>query len=194
MNCNIIQDLLPLYIDEICSPETKAAVEEHLKTCPVCKKTYEAMVRDVPEQLRPVDGVPEKTVYLRIRRQMGTLLLCAILFIAFLSISFGVVNEIGDHSWQPGLFAVVFVVPCTAFLLSMGSVIVMSRISYRPWFSWVSAGITLVSCIAGEIYALIYYSAQTDKAALIPYCAVIVLIFTVLSFFISRIYSAFCRR
>jgi predicted anti-sigma-YlaC factor YlaD len=194
MTCAIIQDLLPLYIDQICSPETKAAVEEHLKTCPECRRIHEAMIREFPAATTPSQPVPEKSIYLRIRRQLGNLLLCAILFIAFLSISFGLVNEIGDHGWQPGLFAVVFVVPCTAFLLSMVSVIIMTRISYRPWFCWISAGITLAACIAGEIYALNHYSAQTEAATLIPYCGVIVLIFTVLSFFIARLYSSFCRR
>ena len=194
MNCNIIQDLLPLYIDEICSPETKAAVEEHLKTCPSCKKIHEAMIRDVPAPIETPKAVPEKAIYLRIRRQLGNLLLCAILFIAFLALSFGMIYEIGDHNWQPGIFAVVFVVPCTAFLLSMGSVIVMTRISYRPWFCWISAAITFAACVCGEIYALYHYSVQTEATLLIPYCAVIALIFTGLSFFISRLYSSFCRK
>ena len=35
--CEIIQDLLPLYKDEICGKETKAFVEEHLNECEECK-------------------------------------------------------------------------------------------------------------------------------------------------------------
>ena len=34
MNCGIILDLLPLYHDGVCSPESRAEVEAHLKTCP----------------------------------------------------------------------------------------------------------------------------------------------------------------
>lgn len=41
--CGIIRDMLPLYIDEACSPETKAAVEDHLPQCPRCKQCYETM-------------------------------------------------------------------------------------------------------------------------------------------------------
>ena len=37
MNCGIIQDLLPLYHDGVCSPESRTEVEEHLKTCPDCR-------------------------------------------------------------------------------------------------------------------------------------------------------------
>uniref|UniRef100_UPI0040570FCA zf-HC2 domain-containing protein n=1 Tax=Acetatifactor sp. TaxID=1872090 RepID=UPI0040570FCA len=36
-NCDIIQDLLPLYQDAICSENSKHIVEEHLIECPSCK-------------------------------------------------------------------------------------------------------------------------------------------------------------
>lgn len=38
MNCDIIQDLIPSYVDEICSKATKACVDEHLKSCESCKR------------------------------------------------------------------------------------------------------------------------------------------------------------
>jgi len=42
-NCNIIYDLLPLYIDGICSEESKSLVDEHLLECQNCSKKYTAM-------------------------------------------------------------------------------------------------------------------------------------------------------
>ena len=36
ISCHVIQDLLPLYCDQVCSRESQALVEEHLKTCPQC--------------------------------------------------------------------------------------------------------------------------------------------------------------
>ncbi len=36
--CEVIQDLLPLYKDEVCSDESKKIVEEHLKECNECSK------------------------------------------------------------------------------------------------------------------------------------------------------------
>lgn len=39
----MIADLLPLYIDDVCSPSSRKAVEEHLSECPPCKKLYEDM-------------------------------------------------------------------------------------------------------------------------------------------------------
>ncbi len=40
-NCNIIRDLLPLYVDDACSEETKAMIAEHLTSCESCRKEYE---------------------------------------------------------------------------------------------------------------------------------------------------------
>lgn len=41
--CGVVEDLLPLYIDELCREETKALVAEHLENCPVCRSKWEAM-------------------------------------------------------------------------------------------------------------------------------------------------------
>jgi len=43
MNCYLIRDLLPLYIEGDCSPETNRAVQEHLNRCKECKSDYELM-------------------------------------------------------------------------------------------------------------------------------------------------------
>ena len=42
-NCDMIADLLPLYIDDACSPSSKQAVEEHLSECAPCRKLCEDM-------------------------------------------------------------------------------------------------------------------------------------------------------
>lgn len=41
--CGIIKDLLPLYIDDVCTPESKEAIESHLTECKTCQNFYEAM-------------------------------------------------------------------------------------------------------------------------------------------------------
>ncbi len=37
MDCEIIQDLIPSYVDEICSEATRECVEEHIAECECCK-------------------------------------------------------------------------------------------------------------------------------------------------------------
>ena len=38
--CSVIQDLLPLYHDSVCSPESCALIEEHLKDCEACQEEF----------------------------------------------------------------------------------------------------------------------------------------------------------
>ena len=58
MKCKIICDLLPMYIDEVCSDETKELVEEHLKACPECRREYEQMKADI--SLNEAEDLDEK--------------------------------------------------------------------------------------------------------------------------------------
>lgn len=37
MNCDVIRDLIPSYVDEVCSQATKECVEEHLESCGECR-------------------------------------------------------------------------------------------------------------------------------------------------------------
>ena len=41
--CGMIQDLLPLYHDGVCTQESRAAVEEHLAGCASCRSYYERL-------------------------------------------------------------------------------------------------------------------------------------------------------
>lgn len=41
--CDLIQDLLPLYLDDICSEDSKKDIEKHLSECSDCKQFYAAM-------------------------------------------------------------------------------------------------------------------------------------------------------
>lgn len=41
--CDIVQDLLPLYHDSVCSVKSRKLIEEHLKTCENCRKMLVAL-------------------------------------------------------------------------------------------------------------------------------------------------------
>lgn len=43
INCSIITDILPLYIDDVVSIETKVLVAEHISHCESCKKELEKL-------------------------------------------------------------------------------------------------------------------------------------------------------
>lgn len=46
--CNVIKDLLPSYIDGVCSEKTNTDIEEHLKECASCRTLYDSMKEDLP--------------------------------------------------------------------------------------------------------------------------------------------------
>lgn len=43
ISCDIIRDILPLYVDQVVSEDTKELVEEHLQECEECAREAEAM-------------------------------------------------------------------------------------------------------------------------------------------------------
>lgn len=47
IKCTIIQDVLPLYVDEVVSSDTKEMVDEHLLHCEKCQKEYDAMKQEL---------------------------------------------------------------------------------------------------------------------------------------------------
>ena len=55
LDCPIVRDLLPLYIDQVVSPETAQAVEDHLEGCPDCRREYESLTADLPVLAEEMD-------------------------------------------------------------------------------------------------------------------------------------------
>lgn len=45
-NCEIVKDLLPMYIDGLCSETSNKLVEQHLSTCTHCQQIYEQMLNE----------------------------------------------------------------------------------------------------------------------------------------------------
>ena len=51
--CHMIQDLLPLYLDGVCSEESKEIIEQHLSTCPTCQKYYAVICESEESTIMP---------------------------------------------------------------------------------------------------------------------------------------------
>lgn len=50
ISCDVVQDLLPLYIEEIASRESVKLVEEHLQKCEDCSAQYEQMKKETAQK------------------------------------------------------------------------------------------------------------------------------------------------
>lgn len=55
--CEIVQDVLPLYVDSACSASSTAMIEEHLDNCPKCKSLYEKLCSDSGEEILKAEMV-----------------------------------------------------------------------------------------------------------------------------------------
>ena len=82
LNCEIVHDLLPLYLDQLTAPGTTAAVEEHLAGCAHCRAAKAAMaeVEDTPavqENQKEVDYL--KQVRRRGRSRVLLAVVCTVL-------------------------------------------------------------------------------------------------------------------
>ena len=58
LDCCLVKDLLPLYIDNVLSPQSKQLVQEHLEQCESCRAEYESLRQ--PIQLPTAPDVQEE--------------------------------------------------------------------------------------------------------------------------------------
>lgn len=52
LKCNLVEDLMPLYIDDLVSDDTKKDIEEHLSKCEACRSMCEELKRDINSDIR----------------------------------------------------------------------------------------------------------------------------------------------
>lgn len=86
--CSVIQDLLPLYIDGVCSQESRKLVEAHLAECTVCGQILEEMKSTAPAANRQTDlraAEVLKQIKKRINSRVARILLAAGLAAAVVS-------------------------------------------------------------------------------------------------------------
>lgn len=92
--CSIVRDLLPLYIEDMVSPETANYVSAHLAECAECRAELEAMKGGADlgeiEKNKPADineAKPFKRIMKRMNRQFYMLSYSLIIFFIFLGFS-----------------------------------------------------------------------------------------------------------
>lgn len=68
INCNIINDLLPLYVDEVVSDDTKVLVENHLANCESCREKAEKMADSIKMPVSEKVTSAEKNIIKKAKR------------------------------------------------------------------------------------------------------------------------------
>ena len=86
-NCELIQDLLPLYEEELCSPASRQAVQEHLEECECCRRLTAPLPIEVPHEIPEADHAVKKSIK-KVKRRWLASLLAAVLAVPLLLLSF----------------------------------------------------------------------------------------------------------
>lgn len=62
VKCEIIQDLLPLYVDNVCSDSSREMIEEHIRTCESCREKLEKSSSEVKLEFSGLEAAKVKTL------------------------------------------------------------------------------------------------------------------------------------
>lgn len=155
MNCNVIKDLLPLYIDECCSEESRKLISEHLESCPECTKSCAYMRKTYASHPTPLP----KTELKPISSWKASVLQSLALFIAFAVLAAGVLLEGNTPAGASnGLWAVAMIVPATGYLLSVSNWFFVRVYKSRKAFALCSGLVTLAITLAGYVWAYLHYT------------------------------------
>ena len=148
MDCSVIKDLIPLYIDDCCSLESARLVEEHINGCVDCCAALEAMRCSLEEQ--PLLEKPVNTG--RVQQWKASLLQSVLMLCSFLVITVGVALEAGvPYGLGNGFWAFSAVVPATGFMLSLTNWyfirLYKSKMVFSRWSLLITVGVTLAAFI-----------------------------------------------
>ena len=125
--CAIVQDLLPLYEEELLQEETKRFVEEHLQSCPVCRHIAEQSHIPLPVQIKPGSSSKKMIRKITVRLMTIQIFFVAIAFILAMSSTIMYDNKI---------FILTYAILGTVTYLFYRSVLVAILLAGVPNFIW----------------------------------------------------------
>ena len=103
IECNIIKDLLPLYVEQLASEESRVEVEQHLQECEQCRKIYQEM--NIPQQHIQYSTEPAESFRRYVKRKKtrwgitiaATTVLIGLLTFAMIMVIGGLVSFVALH-------------------------------------------------------------------------------------------------
>jgi hypothetical protein len=95
ITCDIINDLIPLYIDNICTEDSRKLIEEHMKCCDKCYQKMEDMKNPI-EYPQMLDAWESKEPFKKIKKKVRICLIMAVIITGCIVSSFMfAVQEVG---------------------------------------------------------------------------------------------------
>lgn len=72
ITCNVIEDLLPLYVDDVASEDSRTLIDEHLKECEKCKRALNHMKENDSLSIEDerISEKDDKTIILHLKKKI----------------------------------------------------------------------------------------------------------------------------
>ncbi len=139
MQCCVVSDLLPLYVDDLTSEATNLLIKKHLEECPNCQKEYTALKAELESsagkhsdtKIKEINYLKKISLYQKINLILGAVvsfLLGACIPVLIIGISVLLRGTIPDYyfarfqlAWYIGFFKMAGsgVMVCVIYLLIM---------------------------------------------------------------------------
>lgn len=186
MNCDVVKDLIPLYIDGCCSDESKIIVEEHIKSCNTCKKLLEDM--NAPSNVITTLEAPK--YFRKINDWKASILQSILLFLSFALITVGVALEARTpYGVGNGLWTINLIVPATGFMLSLTNWYFIRVYKTRVGFSNCSMLATVILTVCAYIWSVCHYEMSISELFSGIYGPLLTIVFCALSKYLSNQYA-----
>lgn len=105
--CNLIRDILPLYVEDMVSTDTREFVSEHLEHCEKCRAELEHM-RKPADFIPDADIVPLKRIKKELFiKRLQTVFLTAILACTIVTVAFGILTSPKFFPYSDNLLNVI---------------------------------------------------------------------------------------
>lgn len=171
IKCEVIQDLLQLYVDDLCSEESCKLIELHLANCDECNEFLSMLKEKEPiirEEEVEVDATIEKRLIRSIRKRL--------LFIELICLSIGAFGGLYTTLFvdQFKLILIYPIIGCIGYLIikrfwvtpaiifgvSFVGCFVMDRFDSSAMLSFTSSFLTVIGCIIGYLLLKIFKGDQ----------------------------------
>lgn len=149
--CAVVRDLLPIYVEGLTEPETNAAVEAHLKTCPACTARLAAM--RAPEPPPEAETAKEVDYLKKVKRRSWKRVVLAVL-VTVLVLMGALAAKLFLLGSAAGPESMVFYVEQSDEILSLRISSAVSANAYWGWKTEATDGVVEISAREGLVSPL----------------------------------------
>lgn len=199
MKCEIIRDLIPLYVDQCCSDASRTEVEIHLQTCKECNSLLKHMSEECNFDCNMDASLGEIPTCSQVSIFKASVLQSVLFLFSFLLIIIGVSKEAatGYDASANSIWLFNLIIPVTAFMITMVNWYFVRFYRSQKIFSVSCSIIFIVICLIANVWGLCHYEFMNNLPLVINNIGsylpgvILAIVFTAISHRTATIYAKF---